>query len=59
MKSHQSISILVFCLLLASSVNGTAQYKEYKIGPKGDTINAVTKDGLKVGKWAVHVAELP
>jgi hypothetical protein len=28
-----------------------AQYKSFFIGPKGDTLNAVTNTGLKVGKW--------
>lgn len=36
----------------------SAQYKEYKISIKGDTINAVNKEGKKVGKWVYEVAEL-
>lgn len=35
-----------------------AQYKEYKIGPNGDTINAVTKDGVKTGKWVERTGEI-
>lgn len=50
-------SIIITCLLLLfASVQ--AQYKEYKIGPHGDTINAITKDGVKTGKWVMHVGEL-
>ena len=36
----------------------SAQYKTFKISSKGDTINAVTKDDLKQGKWVVHFPEL-
>ncbi len=35
-----------------------AQYKSYKISVKGDTINAVDLNGLKQGKWVVHVDPL-
>ncbi len=34
-----------------------AQYNEYKLGPKGDTLNAVNRAGLKVGKWVIEVPE--
>jgi antitoxin component YwqK of YwqJK toxin-antitoxin module len=53
MKNCISISFLLFAFV---TVN--AQYKEYKIGPKGDTINAIGKDGLKTGKWVESVGEL-
>ena len=39
-------------------MNGVAQYKSYKISEKGDTINAIDKNGLKQGKWVVHVDEI-
>jgi antitoxin component YwqK of YwqJK toxin-antitoxin module len=32
------------------------QYNEYKIGPNGDTINAINKEGQRVGKWVEEVA---
>lgn len=35
-----------------------AQYKSFFIGPKGDTLNAVTNAGLKVGKWVIEVPAL-
>ncbi|HEY5370391.1 MAG TPA: hypothetical protein VIJ75_15515 [Hanamia sp.] len=36
----------------------SAQYKSYKISPKGDTLNAIDNNGLKQGKWVVHVDPL-
>jgi hypothetical protein len=45
-------------MLMAFSLLSVAQYKEYKISPKGDTINAITKDGQKVGKWVIEVPEI-
>jgi hypothetical protein len=39
-------------------VGAEAQYKEFKISVKGDTINIVDKKGLKQGKWVTTVAEL-
>ncbi|MEO7522484.1 MAG: hypothetical protein ABIT58_00240 [Ferruginibacter sp.] len=54
MKPFISFTLLLFTF--ASTCN--AQYKDYKIGPKGDTINAITKDGLKTGKWVMKTSEL-
>ncbi len=45
--------VLLFFISTAS-----AQYKNYKISVKGDTINIVDHDGLKQGKWVVHVDPL-
>jgi hypothetical protein len=42
-------------LVIATS---NAQYKSYKISPKGDTLNAIDNNGLKQGKWVVHVDPL-
>lgn len=44
--------------LLLFSINGVAQYKEYKISPAGDTLNAIDKKGLKQGKWVTSVGEI-
>jgi hypothetical protein len=41
--------------ILSSS---SAQYKSYKISPKGDTLNAIDNKGLKQGKWVVLVDPL-
>lgn len=38
--------------------DASAQYKSYKISPKGDTLNAIDNAGLKQGKWVVHVDPL-
>ena len=38
--------------------SATAQYKEFKISAKGDTINAITKAGEKTGRWVISVPEL-
>lgn len=50
--------LLVAILQLLCVTITSAQYKEYKISVKGDTINIVTKDGLKHGKWVTSVPEL-
>ncbi len=50
--------IMIALLQLLLTVTASAQYKEYKISVKGDTINIVDKDGLKQGKWVTSVPEL-
>lgn len=45
--------VLVFLLLL--SINGFGQYKNYIIGPKGDTLNRVDLNGKRQGPWVIHV----
>lgn len=54
-----------FCLLLfivwpffSQPASAQSKYKEYKIGPKGDTLNAIGLDGKKTGKWVIRVEEL-
>lgn len=49
---------LILVLLLLWVMDGAAQYKDYKISPKGDTLNAIDKKGLKQGKWVTNVPEL-
>ena len=56
LKLRQMALIMVGILLFA--VNGSAQYKDYKLSPQGDTLNATDKKGLKQGKWVVSVGEL-
>lgn len=48
--------VLIGMQLIVSTAN--AQYKTYKISPKGDTLNAIDNKGLKQGKWVVHVDPL-
>jgi len=45
--------IFVFLLLIAT--HSFAQYKNYIIGPKGDTLNRVDLKGKKQGPWVIHV----
>ncbi|MDE3182195.1 MAG: hypothetical protein KGM16_02140 [Bacteroidota bacterium] len=47
--------LITFQLVLLTA---NAQYKSYKISVRGDTINAVDLNGLKQGKWVVHVDPL-
>ena len=51
---------LLFILLFAqlSSLSGYSQWKDFTIGPRGDTLNAVDKKDRKQGKWVNHVDEL-
>ncbi|RYF89779.1 MAG: hypothetical protein EOO03_05200 [Chitinophagaceae bacterium] len=44
--------------LMLFSAPAFAQYKDYKLTAKGDTINIITKDGLRDGRWLIRVAEL-
>jgi len=44
--------------MLFFSASATAQYKDFKINAKGDTINIIDKNGNKEGRWLVRVAEL-
>ncbi len=46
--------VMLFLLL----VNGNAQYKEFSLSPKGDTLNAIDKKDLKQGKWVNTVGEI-
>jgi len=49
----------ILSILLLMLVNSSfAQYKEYKLNAKGDTINAINQQGQKQGKWVVHFDEL-
>jgi len=48
----------LFALLLFVSITAQAQYKNFIIGAKGDTLNRVDMNGLKQGPWSVHVDDL-
>jgi hypothetical protein len=52
----QKLPLLVATIIICNICN--AQYKTYRIGPKGDTLNAIDNKGLKQGKWALHVDPL-
>ena len=51
---------LFFLLIvgLFSHFSGYAQWKDFTIGPKGDTLNAVDQQNRKQGRWVNHVDEL-
>jgi len=49
---------LLIAIQLLFLMHGLAQYKSFKISEKGDTINAIDKNGLKQGKWMIHIDEL-
>lgn len=47
--------ILVFVLFI--SVSGNAQWKDFILSPRGDTLNRVDMQGRKQGPWSVHIDE--
>lgn len=52
---HYSLVLSFFLFLF---FNTQAQYKNFKISVKGDTINVVDKGGKKQGPWVIHVDPL-
>lgn len=46
--------IVTQCFLLSSQ----AQYKSFTISVKGDTINILDQQGMKQGRWVIHVDAL-
>ncbi len=49
---------LFIVLLLLFSLSGQAQWKDYIISVKGDTLNRVDMKGRKQGPWSVKVPDL-
>lgn len=49
---------LTFLAFLPFCSSAQSPYKSYRIGPKGDTINAINQNNEKVGKWVIRVEEL-
>jgi hypothetical protein len=45
-------------LLHLCAFNGYAQWKDYTIGPKGDTLNCLDKQDKKQGRWVNHYDEI-
>lgn len=58
MKIQTKQPWVLLAVMLAFVMNATAQYKEFKISPKGDTLNIIDNKGLKQGKWVISVPEL-
>ena len=48
----------IWILLLLISVSGQAQWKDYLISVRGDTLNRVDLKGRKQGPWVVKVPDL-
>ena len=57
---NMKIAILsfIFILLLGASNASFAQYKSFKLNPKGDTINITNSQGFKQGRWVNRIDEL-
>lgn len=59
MKLVKFSGLLSAAFIFCFSQNVIAQqYKSYKLNANGDTLNAITKDNLKHGKWVERVEEL-
>lgn len=50
-----ALAFMAFQFFVASA---NAQSKNFKLSPKGDTLNLIDNNGLKQGKWVVHVNPL-
>jgi hypothetical protein len=48
----------IFLFFLLISINGYSQWKSYKIGARGDTLNRVDMKGYKQGPWVIQVPDL-
>jgi len=48
----------VFFVLVLFSLSASAQWKDFIIGVKGDTLNRVDMKGRKQGPWSIHVDDL-
>lgn len=48
----------IIAFLLLTSLNASAQWKDYIISVRGDTLNRVDLKGMKQGPWVIHVDEL-
>lgn len=49
---------LLFIALLLPAIISFSQYKTFDLTEEGDTLNAVTTDGLRHGKWIIGVPAL-
>jgi hypothetical protein len=50
------INIISALVMVFFTLGSMAQYKEFKLNAKGDTINATNQNDEKVGTW---VTEMP
>lgn len=49
---------ICWMLIILGSLSVSAQYKSFKISPKGDTLNRVDMQGWRQGPWVIHVDPL-
>jgi antitoxin component YwqK of YwqJK toxin-antitoxin module len=49
---------LIILMMLVAAAKVSAQYKEFSLSPKGDTLNAIDKKDMKQGKWVNTVGEI-
>ncbi len=56
LKIRQLCLLPIFLILFFT--NGIAQYKTFNLSTDGDTLNALDMNGMKQGKWVVHVDPL-
>jgi len=54
---HKLQLFVCFLFLFVTSIV-SAQYKDFSLTQKGDTINATNNAGQKVGKWVIEVGEI-
>ncbi len=51
-------TVVASVAILLTGFSVTAQYKEFKLSPNGDTLNIIDNNNLKQGKWVIVVAPL-
>ena len=51
-------TLLLLLIATVFSYSSNAQYKTYTLSVHGDTLNAIDNNGLKQGKWVLHVDPL-
>jgi hypothetical protein len=56
LKIRQLWVLTITCFVFV--VTARAQYKSYKLTDNRDTINIIDKNGLKQGKWVIHIDEV-
>ncbi|MEO6546891.1 MAG: hypothetical protein ABIN94_02790 [Ferruginibacter sp.] len=55
---HLRLIVSIIAVSMLMQIHASAQYKSFSLSPKGDTLNAIDKKGLKKGKWVITVGEL-
>lgn len=58
MNISQKTSSILLIVFIVCTNRGMAQWKDYVIGPKGDTLNCIDKNDKKQGRWVNHYDEV-